>query len=65
MLGMLATVQGFGGAAGQAIGGVTNAAWGPVAPFKLGAMVLLLAMALSVMHLRQQRREETPARASQ
>jgi DHA1 family multidrug resistance protein-like MFS transporter len=64
MLGMLATVQGFGGAAGQAIGGVTNAAWGPVAPFKLGAMVLLLAMALSVMHLRQQQREETPTRAS-
>jgi MFS family permease len=62
MLGVLATVQGFGGAAGQAIGGVTNAAWGPVAPLKLGAMVLMLAMVLAVMHLRhQQRTAEAPA----
>ena len=56
MLGMLATVQGFGGAAGQAIGGMTNAAWGPVAPFKMGALLLMLAVVLVVMHLRHERR---------
>ena len=56
LLGMLATVQGFGGAAGQAIGGLTNAAWGPVAPFKIGAMLLMLALLLTVMQLRHQRR---------
>jgi predicted MFS family arabinose efflux permease len=56
MLGMLATVQGFGGAAGQAIGGMTNAAWGPVAPFRMGALLLMLAIVLVLMHLRHQRR---------
>ena len=58
MLGVLATVQGFGGAVGQAIGGLTNAAWGPVAPFKLGVILLVLALALTLMQLRQQRRSE-------
>ncbi|OGO53116.1 MAG: hypothetical protein A2148_11405 [Chloroflexi bacterium RBG_16_68_14] len=58
MLGMLATVQGLGGAVGQAIGGMTNAAWGPVAPFKLGAILLVLALVLTVMHLHHQRRGE-------
>ena len=56
MLGVLATVQGLGGAVGQAVGGVANAAWGPVAPFKLGAILLVLALVLTVMHLYQQRR---------
>lgn len=63
MLGVLATVQGFGGAVGQAIGGVTNAAWGPVAPFKMGAILLMLALFLTVMHLQHQRRSEAAARA--
>jgi DHA1 family multidrug resistance protein-like MFS transporter len=58
MLGVLATVQGFGGAAGQAIGGLTGAAWGPVAPFRMGAILLVVAMALTIMQLRQQRRAE-------
>ncbi len=58
MLGVLATVQGVGGAAGQAIGGVTSAAFGPVAPFKMGAMLLMLALVLTVAHLLQQRRFE-------
>src|SRR3972149_570687 len=40
VLGMLATVQGFGGAAGQAIGGFNNAAWGPLAPVRLGGVPL-------------------------
>jgi MFS family permease len=58
MLGMLATVQGMGGAAGQAIGGVTNEFWGPVAPFKVGAILLAAALVLTVMQLRQQRQFE-------
>lgn len=58
MLGMLATVQGFGGAAGQAIGGATSAAWGPVAPFKVGAVLLALALLLTVAQLHHQRRAE-------
>lgn len=58
VLGVLATVQGLGGAMGQAVGGVTNAAWGPVAPFKTGAILLLLALLLTIMQLRNQRRSE-------
>ncbi len=56
MLGVLATVQGFGGVAGQAIGGFTNAAWGPVAPFKVGAILLMLALLLTLVHLYHQHR---------
>ncbi|MEX1254359.1 MAG: MFS transporter [Dehalococcoidia bacterium] len=63
MLGMLATVQGLGGAAGQALGGLTNAFFGPVAPFKVGAILLALALALTVMHLQHQRRSEAQAAA--
>ncbi len=59
VLGMLATVQGFGGAAGQAIGGLTNAAWGPLAPFRMGAILLGFAILLTMMHLHNQRRAES------
>lgn len=55
MLGMLATVQGIGGATGQAVGGLTNATWGPDAPFKMGAILLMLALLLTVMQLQHQR----------
>jgi predicted MFS family arabinose efflux permease len=58
VLGMLATVQGLGGAGGQALGGLANGAWGPVAPFKLGALMLMAALLLTVMHLRHQRNAE-------
>ncbi len=58
IMGVLATVQGFGGAAGQAIGGTTNAAWGPVAPFKMGAVLLILALCLTLVQLYHQRRSE-------
>ncbi len=61
VLGMLATVQGFGGAAGQAIGGLTNAAFGPVAPFRVGAILLGLAIALTFVQLRNQQRAEALA----
>lgn len=59
MLGLLATVQGLGGAVGQAVGGVTNAAWGPVAPFRMGAILLMVALVLTVMHLYHQRQTES------
>jgi len=55
VLGAVATVQAFGGVAGQAIGGVVNGAWGPLAPFKLGAILLVFALVLTVVHLRHQR----------
>ena len=58
VLGVLATVQGFGGALGQAAGGLTNAAWGPVAPFRMGAILLGVALVLTIMQLHQQRRDE-------
>jgi predicted MFS family arabinose efflux permease len=49
-------VQGIGGALGQAVGGLTGAAWGPAAPFKMGAALLALALVLTVMQLQHQRR---------
>ena len=58
MLGVLATVQSLGASAGQAIGGVSNAAWGPLAPFKMGAVLLVLALLLAIMHMRHQQRAE-------
>jgi predicted MFS family arabinose efflux permease len=57
VLGMLATVQGIGGASGQALGGLASGAWGPVAPFKVGAIMLGLALVLTVMHMQHQQRE--------
>jgi MFS family permease len=60
VLGLLATVQGFGGVAGQAIGGFTNATLGPVAPFRMGAVLLGLAIVLTLVQLQQQR-ERAPA----
>ena len=56
MLGVLTTVGGFGGTVGQVIGALSNAAWGPLAPFKLGACLLALALLLTVLQLRQQQR---------
>jgi len=61
VLGLLATVQGFGGAAGQAIGGLTNSAWGPVAPFRMGAVLLGLAIVLTFVQLHQQQQAEALA----
>jgi MFS family permease len=61
VLGLLATVQGVGGVMGQAIGGLTNAAWGPLAPFRMGAILLVFAIVLTVMHLHDQRRSKAAA----
>jgi MFS family permease len=47
-LGMLSAVQGLGVAGGQALGGVIGGVWGPLAPFKLAALLLMMALALIV-----------------
>jgi predicted MFS family arabinose efflux permease len=41
-------VQGLGVAGGQALGGVVGGVWGPLAPFKLAALLLMVALALTV-----------------
>jgi MFS family permease len=55
-LGALSAVQGLGVAGGQALGGVIGGLWGPLAPFKLAALLLMVAVALIVMQLRLPRR---------
>jgi DHA1 family bicyclomycin/chloramphenicol resistance-like MFS transporter len=58
-LGALSAVQGLGVAGGQALGGVIGGAWGPLAPFKLAALLLMVALLLTVAnqyaHARQRR----------
>jgi MFS family permease len=49
-LGALSAVQGLGVAGGQALGGAIGGVWGPLAPFKLAALLLLIALALIVSH---------------
>ena len=49
-LGVLSAVQGLGVAGGQALGGVIGGVWGPLAPFKLAALMLVMALALIVGH---------------
>ncbi len=53
-LGALAAVQGFGVAGGQALGGVIGGVWGPLAPFKIAALLLMVALILIVAHYRVQ-----------
>jgi len=59
-LGALSAVQGLGAAGGQALGGLAGSEWGPLAPFKIGAVLLLIALALIVSHhhLQQRSRRE-------
>ncbi len=47
-LGLLTAVQGFGVAGGQALGGLIGGVWGPLAPFKIAALLLMMALALIV-----------------
>jgi MFS family permease len=58
-LGALSAVQGLGVAGGQALGGVIGGVWGPLAPFKLAALLLMIALLLTVAnqyaHARQHR----------
>jgi DHA1 family multidrug resistance protein-like MFS transporter len=55
-LGALSAVQGLGVAGGQALGGVIGGVWGPLAPFKLAALLLMVALALIIAHQRHQAR---------
>jgi MFS family permease len=57
-LGTLSAVQGLGVAGGQAMGGVIGGIWGPLAPFKIAALMLMIALALIVAQ--QSRRQRSP-----
>jgi MFS family permease len=60
-LGALTAVQGLGVAGGQALGGVIGGVWGPLAPFKLAALLLMVALALTVAHQAAQTRSRRAA----
>ncbi len=61
-LGSLSAVQGLGVAGGQALGGLIGGVWGPLAPFKLAALLLMVALALIVAHqLMQSRQRRQPS----
>lgn len=63
-LGILSAVQGLGVAGGQALGGVIGGIWGPLAPFKLAALLLMVALTLILVQLWHQSRRRiasTPA----
>ena len=55
-LGALATVQGVGVAGGQGLGGLIGGVWGPLAPFKIAALMLFVAVVLIFAHYRLQTR---------
>jgi MFS family permease len=59
-LGALTAIQGFGVAGGQALGGVIGGVWGPLAPFKIAALLLALALVVIVVHSRTQSRRRGP-----
>jgi DHA1 family multidrug resistance protein-like MFS transporter len=59
LLGALAAVQGLGGALGQAAGGRVSEMYGPVAPFKFAAMLLGVAMFLTLLYVQHQRMKGT------
>jgi len=55
LLGALAAVQGLGSAAGQALGGTVGEAWGPLAPFRFAALMLVVALLLTLLHMHHHR----------
>ncbi len=55
-LGALTALQGLGVAAGQGLGGVIGGIWGPLAPFKIAALMLFVALLLIVAHQQTQAR---------
>jgi MFS family permease len=55
LLGALAAVQGLGGALGQAAGGRVSEEYGPVAPFKFAAILLGVAILLTLVYVQHQR----------
>jgi DHA1 family multidrug resistance protein-like MFS transporter len=60
LLGALATVQGLGGAVGQAAGGRVSEEYGPVAPFKFAAIFLGVAMLLTLLYVQHLRMKGDP-----
>ncbi len=56
-LGALSAVQGLGVAGGQALGGVIGGEWGTLAPFKLAALLLMVALSLTVANQYGHRRQ--------
>jgi MFS family permease len=62
-LGALSAVQGLGVAGGQALGGLIGGVWGPLAPFKLAALLLMVALALTMSHQAVQTRTRRAERA--
>jgi MFS family permease len=55
LLGALAAVQGLGGAVGQAAGGRVSEMYGPVAPFRFAAVLLSVAILLTLVYVQHQR----------
>jgi MFS family permease len=55
LLGALAAVQGLGGAVGQAAGGRVSEMYGPVAPFRFAAVLLGVAILLTLVYVQHQR----------
>jgi predicted MFS family arabinose efflux permease len=64
MLGVLSTVQGLGAVGGQALGGLIGGEWGPLAPFKIAALALMIALALTIAHQRMAARAVRTVRAN-
>jgi len=62
-LGALAAVQGLGAAGGQALGGLLGGMYGPLAPFKLAALMLMLALGVIVAHQWRHSRQGLPLSA--
>ncbi len=62
-LGALSAVQGLGAAGGQALGGAVGGAFGPLAPFKIAALLLMVALAMTLAHQALQARQRRAAAA--
>jgi MFS family permease len=63
-LGALSAVQGLGVAGGQALGGVVGGVWGPLAPFKIAAAMLMIAVFLvALQYATHHRKTPVPEQA--
>ena len=59
LLGGLAAVQGLGAALGQAAGGRVSETYGPTAPFRFAAVLLGVAILLTLVYVQHLRRKES------
>lgn len=55
LLGALAAIQGLGSVMGQALGGTVSELYGPLAPFRFGALMLGIALLLTILQMHHQR----------